>query len=104
MAQVSTNPPKFIVFVNFPNLMSATYQKYIYNQFRDTYGFTGVPILIHLKGKQKSKEDRFEDNSIKGHKVDTKTTEKDLQQVGAGEDLEDDFDEKSVDLDSSFYE
>lgn len=58
MAQVAVQPPKFILFVNYPNLMTESYRKYLYNQFRETYGFVGVPILIHLKGKQKSKAEK----------------------------------------------
>lgn len=53
MAQVSIQPPKFILFVNYPNLMTESYKKYLYNQFRETYQFTGVPLLFHLKGKEK---------------------------------------------------
>ncbi len=53
MAQVAVEPPKFIFFVNYPNLMTDTYKKYLYNQFREVYAFTGVPILMHLKGKTK---------------------------------------------------
>lgn len=53
MAQVDVQPPKFILFVNYPNLMTDTYKKYLYNQFRETYVFTGVPIDIYLKGKTK---------------------------------------------------
>lgn len=56
MAQVAVQPPKFVMFVNYPQLMSDTYKKYIYNQFRDTYGFSGVPILMHLKGRDKQKK------------------------------------------------
>lgn len=55
MTQVAVRPPKFILFVNYANLMTETYKKYLYNQFREVYGFTGVPISIHLKGKAKSK-------------------------------------------------
>jgi GTP-binding protein len=55
MAQVAIAPPKFILFVNAPHLMAETYRKYLYNQFRDAYGFTGSPILIHLKGKPKER-------------------------------------------------
>lgn len=55
MAQVETHPPRFILFVNNPTLMTESYKKYLYNQFRDTYGFTGVPILMNLKGKAKEK-------------------------------------------------
>ena len=53
MAQVDTCPPKFILFVNYPNLMTESYRKYLYNQFRETYAFTGIPILLYLKGKEK---------------------------------------------------
>lgn len=57
MAQVDVQPPKFIFFVNNPNLMTDTYKKYLYNQFRETYQFTGVPLLFHLKGKAKRQLD-----------------------------------------------
>jgi GTP-binding protein len=53
MAQVAVQPPKFILFVNYPNLMIDSYKKYLYNQFRETYQFTGIPITFHLKGKEK---------------------------------------------------
>lgn len=52
MAQVDIRPPKFILFVNHPQLMEESYKKYIYNQFREAYGFIGVPILLYLKGKK----------------------------------------------------
>ena len=51
MAQVDVQPPRFILFVNYPHLMVDSYQKYLYNQFREIYKFTGVPILFHLKGR-----------------------------------------------------
>ncbi|MBA3721299.1 MAG: ribosome biogenesis GTPase Der [Parachlamydiaceae bacterium] len=53
MAQVAVQPPVFIFFVNYPNLMLDTYKKYLYNQFRDVYQFTGVPIVFHLKGRDR---------------------------------------------------
>lgn len=53
MAQVDVQPPKFILFVNHPHLMLESYKKYLYNQFREVYAFTGVPIRIYLKGKEK---------------------------------------------------
>jgi GTP-binding protein len=56
MAQVAINPPRFILFVNYPNLMADSYKRYLYNQFREAYAFTGVPILIHLKGKVKKEK------------------------------------------------
>lgn len=54
MAQVGVKPPTFVLFVNYPNLMTDTYLKYIYNQFREEYGFAGLPINIYLRGKKKA--------------------------------------------------
>lgn len=51
MAQVDISPPKFVLFVNNPNLMTESYRRYLYNQFRKEYHFTGAPILLLLKGK-----------------------------------------------------
>jgi GTP-binding protein len=51
MAQVDISPPKFVFFVNDPKLMTETYKKYLYNQFRKEYAFTGAPISLLLKGK-----------------------------------------------------
>lgn len=62
MAQVDVQPPTFVLFVNYPNLMTDSYRKYIYNQFRESYAFTGVPISIHLKGKQSASEEIAEED------------------------------------------
>lgn len=58
MAQVGIQPPTFVLFVNIPALMTEAYKKYLYNQFREKYGFTGVPILFYLKGKKKPKTEQ----------------------------------------------
>ena len=80
MAQVNVQPPRFVLFVNYPNLMLESYKKYLYNQFRETYGFLGVPILLHLKGKQKSQGERaakeaLEDESFAEDVVEGISTE-----------------------------
>ena len=53
MTQVQANPPKFVVFVNNPTLMAESYKKYLINQFRETYGFSGCPLFFELRGKPK---------------------------------------------------
>ncbi len=53
MTQVSTQPPVFILFINYPKLMQASYLRYLSNQFRDKYGFEGAPVIFHLKGKKR---------------------------------------------------
>ena len=51
MTQVQTSPPRFVLFVNGPELMLESYKKYMINQFREQYGFLGVPIVFDLRGK-----------------------------------------------------
>jgi GTP-binding protein len=57
MTQVQSAPPKFVVFVNHPNLMIEPYKKYLINQFRKAYEFSGCPIFFELRGKAKAKEE-----------------------------------------------
>lgn len=56
MAQVDIEPPKFVLFVNYPKLMVDSYKKYLYNQFREVYPFPGVPIEMHLKARKRRTE------------------------------------------------
>lgn len=46
MTQVSTNPPTFVVFVNDPELMHFSYERFLINQLRQNFDFTGTPIKI----------------------------------------------------------
>ena len=46
MTQVSTNPPTFVVFVNEPELMHFSYQRFLINQLRENFDFDGTPIKI----------------------------------------------------------
>ena len=54
MTQASTRPPTF-VFVNKKELMHFSYQRYIENRIRDTFGFMGTPIRIFIR-ERKEKE------------------------------------------------
>lgn len=55
MTQVSTKPPTFVLFVNKKDLMHFSYQRYIENRIRDTFGFMGTPIRIFIR-ERKEKE------------------------------------------------
>ena len=44
--QVSVCPPTFVLFVNDPNYMHFSYNRYIENKLRDTFDFSGTPINI----------------------------------------------------------
>ena len=46
MTQVKSNPPTFVVFCNDPELMHFSYQRFLINQLRENFDFTGTPIKI----------------------------------------------------------
>jgi len=52
LTQAESNPPKFVLFVNKPDLMTETYKKFLINQLRDSFPFTGCPLLFELRGKR----------------------------------------------------
>lgn len=49
--QVEVAPPTFAFFGNAPDLIPEHYIRYIHNQLRDKWGFTGSPVRIVLKRK-----------------------------------------------------
>ncbi len=56
ITQVSTKPPTFVLFVNKKELMHFSYQRYIENRIRDTFGFMGTPIRIFIRERKGSKK------------------------------------------------
>lgn len=52
VTQVKTKPPTFVFFVNQPNLMHFSYQRYMENKLRDAFGFEGTPLHIIVRGKE----------------------------------------------------
>lgn len=48
-AQVSVKPPTFVVFVNDPELMHFTYERFLENRIREAFGFEGTPIKIYAR-------------------------------------------------------
>ena len=55
ITQVSTAPPTFVIYTNKPEGIHFSYQRYLLNQMRETFGFEGVPVrlLFRKKGKEK---------------------------------------------------
>jgi len=50
--QQSTCPPSFVLFVNHKELMHFTYERYLENFLRKSFGFAGTPIRFVLREKQ----------------------------------------------------
>ena len=49
--QVAIQPPTFVVFVNDSALVHFSYERYLENYFRKTFGFTGTPIRILFRNR-----------------------------------------------------
>ena len=53
MTQVSTRPPTFASFVNKAELYHFSYQRYLENQIRETFGLEHTPIRMLTREKEK---------------------------------------------------
>lgn len=51
--QVSTRPPTFALFVNDPELVHFSYERYLLNKIRAVYPLEGTPIRIKIKHSHK---------------------------------------------------
>ncbi|CEG27666.1 ribosome biogenesis GTPase Der [Bacillus sp. B-jedd] len=50
--QVAVKPPSFVVFVNDPELMHFSYERFLENRIRDAFGFEGTPIRIFSRERK----------------------------------------------------
>lgn len=50
--QVAIKPPTFVVFVNEPELMHFSYQRFLENRIREAFGFEGTPIKIYPRERK----------------------------------------------------
>lgn len=49
--QVSVKPPSFVLFVNDPELMHFSYERYLENKIRDAFDFEGTPLRLFTRRK-----------------------------------------------------
>ncbi len=73
MTQTQVAPPTFVLFCNSAELFHFSYQRYIENCLRETYGFKGTPIKMVIKQRGddpeinvRGKKDRKEQDSDSG--------------------------------------
>jgi GTP-binding protein len=52
MTQVSVKPPTFVLFVNDTELLHFSYKRYIENQLREAFGFSGTPIHFIARNRK----------------------------------------------------
>lgn len=51
VTQVAVKPPRFVVFVNDPEIMHFSYERYLENKIRDSFNFDGTPIKLFVRKK-----------------------------------------------------
>ncbi len=54
MTQASTKPPTFVTFVNNAELFHFSYQRYLENQIRETFGLEGTPVRFIIRERDKT--------------------------------------------------
>ncbi|MBA2372496.1 MAG: ribosome biogenesis GTPase Der [Candidatus Limnocylindria bacterium] len=50
VTQADTRTPTFVFFVDRPDLVHFSYQRYLDNRIREKWGFAGTPIRIQMRG------------------------------------------------------
>lgn len=56
MTQASTRPPTFVCFVNSAELFHYSYQRYLDNQIRETFGLEGTPTRMVIRERESNKK------------------------------------------------
>jgi len=54
MTQVGTRPPSFVIKTNTDRELHFSYQRFLENQLRETFGFTGTPIRFAFRKHEKT--------------------------------------------------
>jgi len=48
-------PPTFVLFVNYPELLTDDYKRYLESKIRDRNGYYGLPIIMRLRSRHSGK-------------------------------------------------
>ena len=56
--QTQVNPPTFVFFVNDPQALHFSYERYLENQLREAFGFKGTAIRLFFRARPKSEQPR----------------------------------------------
>jgi hypothetical protein len=56
--QSGVAPPTFVLFTNTATKLHFSYERYLENRLRETYGFFGNPIRIQIRGRADTRKHR----------------------------------------------
>src|SRR5579884_1521020 len=54
--QTQVNPPTFVFFVNDPQAVHFSYERYLENRLREAFSFKGTAIRMHFRARPKSEQ------------------------------------------------
>ncbi len=52
--QVGTKPPTFAIFTNCPDGIEESYERFLANSLRESFGFSGTPLRFLFRGRDRS--------------------------------------------------
>jgi GTP-binding protein len=52
-AQVGIAPPSFVLFTNVATAFHFSYERFLINQLRESFGFFGTPIRLQVRRRAK---------------------------------------------------
>jgi GTP-binding protein len=55
--QVGNDPPSFAIFVNDPEIVHFSYERYLENRIRATHPFLGTPIRLFFRGREGERDE-----------------------------------------------
>jgi GTP-binding protein len=56
ITQAETSPPLFVVMASDPEKLHFSYQRYVMNKLRESFGFEGVPVRVKYKARRRRGE------------------------------------------------
>jgi GTP-binding protein len=72
VTQAEVSPPTFVFFVNDPELLHFTYERYLENRLREVFGFEGTAIRLQFRAREK--DDRDEERHERRRPTRSSTT------------------------------
>jgi GTP-binding protein len=55
-AQTGTAPPSFVLFTNVATELHFSYERFLVNRLRESFGFIGTPIRLTIRARKREKK------------------------------------------------
>jgi len=55
--QAGVRPPMFVIFCNYPDSIHFSYERFLVNRFRESFGLDKTPIRLVFRGRQREERD-----------------------------------------------